>query len=133
MYRSKNRSRRSKLKGGKAQCLNRLEKGIPIDPISLAQIPLNRLIRVPVSFKPFPYEIHPQPGTDYYCFDRDYLLRWLNQSPKNPSTGLNFSYAQAHDIYLQLKQQARKGMKQSPFNIETFPEYLLDLMSSGSL
>jgi len=72
------------LRGGAGSCVNEYINGSLVDPISMAPIPLNRLMRIPVN--------HDDPNTDYYCFDQNNLYKWLLlQSNKNPLTGLKFS------------------------------------------
>lgn len=85
------------LTGGINQCVNNKDaSGAPIDPITLAPIPLNRLIRVPVLVQ------YDNPPTDFFCFDRTALLAWLKISVRNPFIAGNFTRSQLWVILNQL-------------------------------
>jgi len=93
-----------KLRGGAGNCLNNHTAGIPIDPIDLNTIPLNKIIRVPVSWAQDENLVQkPTPDTDYQCFNQTSLLDWLQTSMKNPLTNQNFTAEQAHEIFKQIK------------------------------
>jgi hypothetical protein len=93
------------LRGGAGNCVNNhTEAGIPIDPIGLETIPLNKIIRVPVSWEEDEYiRLVPTATTDYYCFNQTTLLQWLKGSTKNPMTGIRFTRQQGSSIVDQIK------------------------------
>ena len=94
-----------KIIGGAGQCVNnKTREGLPIDPITLATIPLNKSIQLPTSYQEFPYESRSKDGTDYYCFNQDSLLQWLQNHTKNPFTGVEFNLSEGNNIHLQLKK-----------------------------
>ena len=79
--------------------------GAPIDPISLAPIPLHRRITVRVTEDPFHGTLGHVP-TDYYCFDKTYLLEWLKGSIINPLTNIAFSDLQLKEIQKEIDKTA---------------------------
>ena len=95
-----------KLRGGAGNCMNNhTAAGIPIDPIDLNSIPLNKIIRVPITWIEDPITLHPVPApdTDYHCYNQTNLLEWLKTSMKNPFTNEKFDMYKAHEIFKQIK------------------------------
>jgi len=82
---------------------NKTPQGLPIDPITMESIPLNKSIQIATTYQDFPYESLQKPGTDYYCFNQDSLLQWLKNNLTNPFTGLQFKQFEGDDIVEQLK------------------------------
>jgi hypothetical protein len=94
----------AKFKGGAGQCVNsKTPQGLIIDPISMEAIPLNKSIQLPTKFRDFPYESHPEPNTDYYCFNQDTLKEWLKRHTTNPFTGLQLKQWEAFILVKQMK------------------------------
>jgi hypothetical protein len=93
------------LRGGAGNCVNNhTAQGIPIDPISFETIPLNKIIRVPVSWEENELlRLVPTAATDYYCFNQNTLLQWLKNSTKNPMTNIRFTREQGQAIVSQIK------------------------------
>jgi hypothetical protein len=97
------------LTGGAGQCVNnKTAAGLPIDPITLETIPLNKSIQLPVNYYKDPLPPgkeygEPIPGTDYYCFNQDTLLQSLKNNDKNPFTNIRFKIYEAESIVNQLK------------------------------
>ena len=103
---TKRRNTKRKLRGGAGNCLNNhTAAGLPIDPIDLNSIPLNKIIRVPITWieEEETSATVPTPDTDYYCFNQTTLLLWLNTSMKNPLTNQKFDSYQAKEILKQIK------------------------------
>lgn len=103
---SKKKTPKFRLIGGDGNCLNNhTPGGLPIDPITLNSIPLNKIIRVPLSWieDPDTLVITPDPNTDYHCFNQTSLLEWLQKSMKNPLNNQKFSSEQGFQIFNQIK------------------------------
>jgi hypothetical protein len=91
--------------------------GFPEDPISREEIPRNKEIRIPTRYNS--YYSEPAADTDYFCFNEDTLLQWLNYNVTNPNTGKKFRWFEAQSIIRQLHKrklyQWYNGYK-SPFS-----------------
>jgi hypothetical protein len=95
----------------------------------MSTIPLNKIIRVPVSWEEDEYiRLVPTKKTDYYCFNQSTLLEWLKVSTKNPMTNDRFTREQGKSIVDQVKgplYEWHNGFK-SPFS------HAISITSTGS-
>jgi hypothetical protein len=93
------------LRGGAGNCLNNhTAAGLPIDPMNLETIPLNKIIRVPISWDYDDlYRLVPTAATDYHCFNQTTLLEWLKTRTTNPMTNIRFTEQQGNSIVAQVK------------------------------